>query len=106
MGFIHHTTTGRRPGSTPEPLVVSPSEAWRMLNCGNTHGYALLARNELQSYLDGRKRKIVVASIHRLIARRLASTGATDDQQQQSPPQRHRRERRSKARGATTRNTP
>jgi hypothetical protein len=105
MQIIHPSTTGRRPASTPEPLVVSPREAWRMLNCGNTHGYALLARNELQSYLDGRKRKIVVASVHRLIARRLASTGATDDQQQQSPPQPRRRERRPKTRAAAARNT-
>jgi excisionase family DNA binding protein len=57
-------------------LVVKPATAWRMLGCSNTYGYALLAAGELDSFRDGRARKITVASIHRYIARRLAeSTG-------------------------------
>src|SRR5262245_65182663 len=57
-------------------LVVKPAIAWRMLGCSNTYGYALLAAGELDSFRDGRARKITVASIHRYIARRLAaSTG-------------------------------
>lgn len=55
------------------PLVVKPKVAWQMLACSNTHGYELLAAGELESFLDGRSRKITVASIHRLIARRLAA---------------------------------
>jgi len=58
----------------PGPLVVKPRVAWKMLACSNTHGYELLASGELESYLDGRSRKITVDSIHRLIARRLAAT--------------------------------
>jgi hypothetical protein len=54
------------------PLLVCPREAWRLLSCGNTHGYALLAAGELQSFLDGRRRKITVASIRAYIDRRLA----------------------------------
>ena len=77
MQTIQPSTTGRRTTTNIEPLVVSPREAWRLLSCGNTYGYALLASGELESYHDGRRRKIVVASIHRLIARRLASAGAS-----------------------------
>ena len=60
-----------------ERLVVSPRRAWHMLDIGNTHGYALLSAGELDSYLDGRARRITVASIRAFMARRLASDGAT-----------------------------
>jgi hypothetical protein len=53
-------------------LVVRPKVAWKMLDCGVTHGYALIAKGEIESFLDGRSRKIIVESIHRYIARRLA----------------------------------
>jgi hypothetical protein len=53
------------------PLVVKPKVAWRMLACSNTRGYELLATGELQSFKDGRSRKITVESIQRYIARRL-----------------------------------
>jgi hypothetical protein len=56
-----------------EPLLVRPRDAWRMLGCGNTHGYALLNAGEIESFLDGRARKITVSSIHAYIARRLAA---------------------------------
>ena len=56
----------------PDPLVVRPKVAWKMLACGNTRGYELLAAGELESYKDGRSRKITVASIKALVARRLA----------------------------------
>jgi hypothetical protein len=57
-------------------LVVKPRVAWNMLACSNTRGYELLNAGELDSFLDGRSRKITVDSIRRYIARRLAeSTG-------------------------------
>lgn len=56
----------------PEPLVVKPKVAWRMLGCGNTRGYQMLAAGELESYRDGRSRKITVASIKAFVARQLA----------------------------------
>ena len=31
----------------PDPLVVRPKAAWKMLACGNTRGYELLAAGEL-----------------------------------------------------------
>ena len=67
--------TGRSTAAV-EPLLVRPRDAWRMLGCGNTRGYELLAGGELEHFLDGRSRKITVASIHRYIARRLAGSGA------------------------------
>ncbi len=65
----------------PGPLLVKPKTAWKMLACGNTRGYELIAAGELESFLDGRSRKITVASIHRYIERRLkgaAPSGQTD----------------------------
>lgn len=56
-----------------EPLVVKPKVAWQMLGCGNTRGYELLAAGELESYRDGRSRKITVASIKAYVARHLSS---------------------------------
>jgi hypothetical protein len=59
-----------------DQLVVSPRRARHMLDCGNTRLYELLKQKELESYLDGRSRKITVESIYRLIARRLVLTRA------------------------------
>jgi hypothetical protein len=56
-----------------EPLVVSPDNAWRMLDCSNSHGYALLRAGELESFLSGRSRKITVASIKAYSERQLAA---------------------------------
>jgi excisionase family DNA binding protein len=56
-----------------EPLVVKPKLAWKMLGCGNTRGYELLAAGELESYKDGGSRKITVASIKAFVARQLAT---------------------------------
>lgn len=66
------------------PLVVKPRVAWKMLACSNTRGYELLAAGELESFLDGRSRKITVDSIQRYIARRLAPSDASKERQ---PPQ-------------------
>jgi excisionase family DNA binding protein len=61
----------------PTPLVVRPRAAWRLLDCGNSFGYRLIAAAELESYRDGRARKITVASIHNYIKRRLAEGRAS-----------------------------
>ena len=65
-------------GACSESLVVSPRRAAQMLDCGRTRLYELIANRELLSFLDGRSRKITVASIHQYIQRRLA-------EQQQGP---------------------
>jgi excisionase family DNA binding protein len=68
-----------------EPLAVSPRVAWHLLGCGNTHGYALLDAGELESFRDGRSRRITMRSIKDYIARRIAAnattSGATTDVQ-------------------------
>jgi excisionase family DNA binding protein len=66
-------------GADVTPLVVAPKVAWKMLACSNTHGYELLAAGELESYKEGRSRRITIASIRGLIARRLAAAGAAPD---------------------------
>jgi excisionase family DNA binding protein len=69
-GFKVHTPYG-----DVEPLVVKPRIAWILLGCSNTKGYELLAAGELESFKDGKSRKITVASIHRYIAQRVAAGG-------------------------------
>jgi hypothetical protein len=69
-------TAGRSKDSA-EALVVKPARACQMLSCGRTHLYALITAGELDSFLDGGARKILVASIHRYIARQLAAAGAS-----------------------------
>ena len=76
-----------------EPFLVKPRAAWQLLGCGNTHGYRLLATGELESFLDGRSRKITVESIRAYIARRLALAGGAPTSQ----PQLRRRGRRRKS---------
>jgi hypothetical protein len=76
MDTIHPGVTGR--AVAVEPLLVRPRDAWRMLGCGNTRGYALLNAGELESFLDGRSRKITVESIHGYITRKLDAAGQTD----------------------------
>jgi len=93
MATIHPGITGR----AIEPLLVRPRDAWRMLGCGNTRGYALLAAGELVSFLDGRARKITVESIHQYILRKLAAAGATETPSQ---PRRRGRPRKSPTNGA------
>jgi hypothetical protein len=62
-------------GLDEQRLVVNPRRAMHMLDCGRTRLYDLIGNGELDSYLDGRARKITVESIHRHIERRLAQHG-------------------------------
>ena len=59
------------------PLLVKPADAARMLGCGRTRIYELVNAGEIDSFRDGRSRKIIVASIHAYVARRLAADGTT-----------------------------
>jgi hypothetical protein len=57
-----------------EPLVVRPRAAKKMLgNCSDDELYRKIGNGELESYLDGRRRLITVASIKADIARKLAA---------------------------------
>lgn len=67
-----------------QPLVVSVAVARRLLDVSNAHFYTKVLP-ELESYHEGRTRRITLASIKRYIERRLAENPAN--------PQRPRRGR-------------
>ncbi len=56
-----HSTLGHG-----EMLVVSPRQAATMLNIGVTRLYELLDTGELESYKDGKSRRITTRSIKKL----------------------------------------
>jgi hypothetical protein len=60
-----------------EPLAVSPRQARKLLSIGNTRLYQLMGAGELESYHDGRVRRITMRSIRRRVARLVAAAGAT-----------------------------
>ena len=62
--------------SHDEPIVVSPRRARHLLDCGNTRFYELLAARELESFKDGKSRKVTMASIKAYVARRLAASNS------------------------------
>ena len=73
----------------PLPLAVPPREAARLLSISLRRIYSLLSAGALESYCDGRTRRIPVKAIEAYIARRLAAGGsaavdATRLKQQQS----------------------
>ena len=55
-----------------EPIAVRPSVAFAMLGVRKTRGYQLINSGELQSFLDGNSRRILVQSIKDYVSRRLA----------------------------------
>jgi len=55
-----------------ERVMVRPSTACAMLDCGPTRLYQLIKDGELESFTDGRRRCISVASIYDYNARCLA----------------------------------
>lgn len=57
------------------PLAVSPNKACFLLTCGKTKLYAEIEAGELESYLDGRSRRITMESIRHYIKKRLAASG-------------------------------
>jgi ABC-type lipoprotein export system ATPase subunit len=56
-----------------KPLVVGTSDACRLLGCGKSTLFETLLP-ELDSYMQGSRRMISVASIERLVAKRLAAS--------------------------------
>ena len=95
-------TTSLRGSTTPAPpsvtpLAVPPREACRLLSLGISRIYALMRAGELDSYGDGRARRITVASIHGYVARRLADAEAGGWRTWRHNPQ-ARREQAAKAR--------
>jgi hypothetical protein len=70
--------TGRASGDL-EPLGVSPRQAGHLLNIGQTRVWVLIGSGELESYKEGRSRKITMRSIRARHERQLAAAhGATE----------------------------
>jgi excisionase family DNA binding protein len=67
---------------TLKPLVTGMAGACTLLDCGVDHLYDLIHKGEIDSYLEGTRRKVTIDSIERLIARRLAAKGAKLDRSQ------------------------
>ena len=60
------------------PLAVSVRHTEQMLNATHRRVYELINTGELDSFLLGRARRITTASIHALIARRIANSSQTE----------------------------
>jgi hypothetical protein len=73
---MHSSANERLPAPPQFPVVVSPSKAMTMLDCGRTRLYELINAKELESYLDGKARKITVASIYARVRRKLQENRA------------------------------
>jgi excisionase family DNA binding protein len=58
------------------PLVVKPREAARLLSLCPSSVYGLMRAGELESYIDGRSRRITMKSIKKYLARQLAAARA------------------------------
>jgi excisionase family DNA binding protein len=72
MRSIHPGVTGR---SDLEPLAVSPRKACVLLGIGNTRLYHLIGNGELESYKEGKARRITMRSIQRRFERLIAAAG-------------------------------
>ncbi|MFY9770518.1 MAG: hypothetical protein WAK04_09835 [Xanthobacteraceae bacterium] len=68
------------------PLVVSIAKARVLLDCGHDQIYDLIKAGELDSYTESNRRKIVMASIEALVAKRSAATGGEYRRGPQVPP--------------------
>ena len=51
-----------------EPLVLTPAQAQTALQCGPTRLWALINTGEIESFLDGNRRRITAKSIRDYIA--------------------------------------
>jgi excisionase family DNA binding protein len=94
MRSFHPGVTGRAVSDHLEPLAVSPRHACLLLGVGNTRLYQLIGNGELDTYREGRARRITMESIKRRVARLLAATGATGTEIEAVPPRRRGRRRK------------
>jgi hypothetical protein len=65
-----------KPNINVRPLVVGTAEARRLGGWGKTTIFKLIAAGELESYLDGRVRRITIGSIEARIHRKLQEARA------------------------------
>jgi hypothetical protein len=74
----HHQSSAAEKPAKPniKPLVVGTAEARRLGGTGKTKTFELIKSGEHESYLDGRVRRITLASIEARIARKLQEAKA------------------------------
>jgi hypothetical protein len=80
MNKNHKSSTAEkpaRPSANVRPLVVGTAEARRLGGWGKTKVFQLIAAGELDSYLDGRVRRITLESIEARIHRKLQEAKAS-----------------------------
>jgi excisionase family DNA binding protein len=58
------------------PLVASPNQAMKALMVSRSTLYSLINEGQLESYTEGRSRRITVESISAYVKRRLAEEAA------------------------------
>jgi hypothetical protein len=59
-----------------EPLVLTPAQAQAALQCGPTRLWELINAGEIESFLDGARRRITARSIRNYVSRKLAASPA------------------------------
>jgi hypothetical protein len=59
-----------------EPLVLTPAQAQTALQCGPTRLWELINAGEIESFLDGARRRITAKSVRDYVARKLAASPA------------------------------
>ena len=81
MNKHHKSSAAERPAKpriSVRPFVVGTAEAGRLGGWGKTKLFELIAAGELESYLDGRVRRITVESIEARIQRKLEESRRTE----------------------------
>jgi excisionase family DNA binding protein len=63
--------TNLQTGDSEGPLVASPNQAMKRLQISRSTLYALLNAGDLESYTQGRSRRITIRSINSYVERRL-----------------------------------
>ena len=59
-----------------EPLVLTPAQAQTALQCGPTRLWDLINAGEVESFLDGNRRRITARSVSDYVNRKLAASSA------------------------------
>lgn len=77
------------------PLAVSPKKAATALDIGLTRVYELINLGEIESYRDGKSRKVIFASVKAYIARRIHAERTEDRKGWTDRATRARREKKS-----------
>jgi excisionase family DNA binding protein len=94
MATIHAGVTGRAGSDQLEP-PVSPRQTCLLLNIGNTRLYELIRNGELDTYREGRARRITMESIRHRVERLLTDAGSADVDIEAASPRRRGRQRRN-----------